>query len=115
MSEAGPVEQVRRILREHGMPERLLPDNVVDGEHDPATRAFRVVLDRSVDRTIEGIPVRYATTISGRLGDGTIEGLTGVKAKKMIWLTVDGIRAVGDKLAFLVGPIQKHLPRSAFE
>lgn len=115
MSEQSPVEQVRAILRNYGMPDRLLPDNIVDGEHDPSTGAFRVELARSVDREVEGIPVRYATTISGRIENGRIEALNGVKAKKLIWLRVDGIRAIGDKLAFLVGPITKHLPRKAFE
>lgn len=110
-----PGDEVRRVLRAHGMPERLLPDEVRDAEFNEATGHFRVQLARPIDRDVEGIPVRYAHEITGVLQPDRIDALTGVRAKKLVWVTVGAIRAEADDLVFIVGPVHKRLPRRAFE
>lgn len=115
MSEEAPSTAIRRYLREHGLPERLLPgEDVRDATHDPATGRFRVTLRAPVDRDVGGIPVRYAAEIQGTLAQGSITDLSGVKAKKFVWIAVTAMRATPDRMVFTVGPIEKRLPRSLF-
>lgn len=109
-----PLHRVRRVTEEHGLPGGLMPDSVRDADIDDATGRFRVTLTAEHERQVDGIPVWYATTVTGVLTKGRIEALKGVKARVALWVPVTAIEAEGDGLWFSVGPVRKRVPRDAF-
>lgn len=108
------VTRVRERMIARGFPGTLLPDNMTAERFDPATGDFSVTLKAKVDYVIEGIPVHYATTVSGNIVEGRITKLKGVKAKQGFWVAIGAILVEGDDLMFKVGPIKKAVPRSAW-
>ena len=107
-----PVERTKQVLREHGLPEGLLPHSITEAEITDG--AFVVRLQRTVERRHGPYRVRFSERISGQLSLGRVTALTGVKAKQGLWLSVGAITADGDALVFSVGPARRRLPRSAF-
>ena len=112
MSESAD-ERTRRVLRENGLPEGLLPRDIVAADISDSG-AFSVQLARRVDRKHGPYPVRFHTRISGVLAPGRVSQLRGVQAKQLVWLTVNAITADADELIFTVGPAKRRLPRTAF-
>lgn len=112
MSET-PDARTRRVLREHHLPEGLLPAGItvadigVDG-------TFTVTLPKRVERTHGGYRVRFGPTLQGSLAEGRVTQLKGVEAKQVIWFPVQAITVDGDTLVFTVGPAKRRLPRAAF-
>lgn len=105
--------RTRDVLRQHSLPEGLLPRGITDAEISDDGR-FSVTLPKRVERRHGGYRVRYATQISGVLGDGRVRELSGVEAKQMMWFKVSGIAAVDEGLAFHVGPVTVALPLAEF-
>lgn len=106
-------ERTRGVLRENGLPEGLLPQNIIAA--DISNRgAFRVQLAVRIDRRHGPYPVRFHTRISGVLSPGRVTQLRGVQAKQLVWLTVNAITADAEDLIFTVGPAKRRLPRAAF-
>lgn len=112
MSET-PDQRTRRVLREHGLPEGLLPSGITEADIGD-DGSFAVRLPRQVVRTHGGYKVRFGPAISGVLGEGKVRKLEGVEAKQFLWFAVGGIDAEGDKLVFSVGPAKVPLPVSEF-
>ncbi len=115
MSDETPAQQVHDALEAYGLPGGLIPANVRDATIDEATGRFRVWLTAGLDRHVSGIAVRYAAELTGVLSHGAIRRLTGVRARRMVWIEIRAIEAEGSKLAFVVGPVRRRLLRSAFE
>ena len=113
-SPEAPLSSARAVLTQHGLPPRLLPDNVVAGSWDPATAVLTVTLAAKVRAAFGGIPVRYAKQIRAVVRAGHIPELEGVEARFALWLTVTAIHGEGETLAFSVGRIRKRLPLAAF-
>ena len=109
-----PLAHARAVLVEHGLPPRLLPDNVVASAWDPATGALEATLAAKVRAAFDGIPVRYATHVRATVRQGHIAELRGVEARFALWVNLTAIHHEGDRLAFAVGRIQKRLPLAAF-
>ena len=109
------VERVRERMRARGFPGTLLPENMASETFDEATGAFTVALTAKVDIEVEGIKVHYGRAISGVIVDGKITHLKGVKVKQGFWVAIGAIVVQGSDLVFKVGPIQKAVPRSAFD
>ncbi len=107
-----PADEVRALIARNGLPPGLLP---------PFTQAslegttFEVHLPAPVERDVEGTPVWYERVLRGTLSPGRVDGLRGVKAKKVLWVPVTAIRAEGEDLVFSVGPLTDRVPRAAFE
>ncbi len=112
---SSPSEQVQRILRDHDLPTRLLPDAVTEARFDPSSGYLEVRLEAPCEMKRAGIPVRYGETISGRVEPGALGELKGVKAKQGFWVSLSSARVDGDQIAFTAGPVRRRLPRSAFE
>lgn len=108
------VTRVRERMKARGFPGTLLPDNMKSETFDPATGDFSVTLTHKVDLDVDGIPVHFASTISGNIVDGKITNLRGVKAKQTFWVSIGAILVEGADLVFKVGPLKKAVPRSAF-
>ena len=87
---------------------------MVSSRYDVATGTFEVTLGQRVVRQVDRYRVRYGTVIRGRIVADAITELSGVQAKKGLWFPVSRILARGEKLAFQVGPVVKHLPVDAF-
>lgn len=108
-----PDQRTRRILREQGFPEGLIPNGVTAADiHDDGR--FSVTLPRRVERKHGGYRVRFGPRIQGQLSEGKVTRLKGVEAKQMLWFPVQAITVDGDVLVFSVGPTKHRLPRSEF-
>jgi len=107
-------ESVREQMRAYGFPGTLMPACMVDGDIDEQTGRYRVKLAREVIIEIEGFPVRYATTITGVIRDGSLTEMSGVKIKKGLWLRLSSIHVQGEHLKFKVGAFSKNISRSAW-
>ncbi|MCO4745927.1 MAG: DUF538 domain-containing protein [Proteobacteria bacterium] len=105
--------RTREVLRDHQLPEGLLPAGIVEAEIGDDGR-FSVTLPKRIERKHGGYRVRYATQISGQLAQGRVQNLKGVEAKQMMWFKVGGIAAKSEGLAFEVGPVTVALPLSEF-
>lgn len=108
-----PDARTRRVLREHGLPEGLLPPGITQADIAPSG-AFTVTLPRRVERSHGGYRVRFGTVIGGRLQAGRVEGLRGVEAKQLLWFPVGAIQAEGSALIFTVGPTRHRLAVTDF-
>jgi hypothetical protein len=108
------LAEVRTIMADHGIPEKVLPENITDYRFDAKSGRFQVKLSSKVKTEIAGISVQYEKKISGRLGKGTLREISGVKAKQVLWVPVTSMEVEGDKLAFAVGPIRRRFPLSEF-
>ena len=109
------LAQTRSLLAEHDLPPLLLPEEVTHCEFCPESRILRVRIGCRVSTRFEGIPVRYATEVVGRLRSGGIEGLLGVKARLPIWLPITALRRDGATISFAVGPVSKRLALASFQ
>jgi hypothetical protein len=112
MSE-GPDARTRRVLREHTLPEGLLPPGIIESDITD-DGAFSVRLAKRVVRTHGGYRVRFGPKISGALRQGQVRRLAGVDVKQMLWLPVGAIDVDGDALVFTVGPVKQRLRASEF-
>jgi len=110
MTPADPDE----VMRDHGFPPALLPRPVTASLYDAVVGAFEVHLPARVTRRVDSYRVRYDTVIRGQISEGRITELRGVSAKRGLWFGVTEITVRGEKLAFAVGPVVKHLPARAF-
>ncbi len=109
-----PLTQARRVLTDHDLPARLLPDNVIAATWDETTRVLTATLAQPVRDRFDGIPVRYAERVRAVVQTGHIPELTGVEARFALWLKVRAIRRDGEQLEFAVGRLSKRLPLAAF-
>lgn len=103
-----PDARTRRVLREHGLPEGLLPGGITKADI-AVSGAFTVVLPRRVERSHGGYRVRFGPVIRGTLQPGRVVGLRGVEAKQLLWFPVGAIDADGATLLFAVGPTRHRL------
>ena len=101
------------MLREHGLPEGLLPDGMTVADVSP-DGAFEVSYPRASERTIGGYRVRFGRRITGRLVAGRVEELQGVDAWKLVWIRVRTIVAGPRGIAFTVGPVVVSLSAGEF-
>jgi len=108
-----PDQRTRRVIREHTLPEGLLPKGITAADiHDDGR--FSVTLPRRVERKHGGYRVRFGPRISGQLAAGKVTKLKGVEARQMLWFPVQAITLDGDVLVFSVGPTRHRLARSEF-
>jgi len=112
MSET-PDQRTRRVIREHGLPEGLLPGGITAADIGD-DGSFSVTLPKRVERKHGGYRVRFGPKVEGRLAAGKVTGLQGVEAKQMLWFPVQSIAADGDVLVFSVGPTRHRLARAEF-
>lgn len=108
---------VYEILPKYGLPQGLLPDNVVsytlqdDG-------VFTVELSSECYIQFDYL-VYYDTTITGKLSIGSITNLKGIQVQRFFfWFDVDEIRVdlpPSDSIYFQVGFINKKLDVGQFE
>ncbi|EFJ11066.1 hypothetical protein SELMODRAFT_447102 [Selaginella moellendorffii] len=112
-----PSAEVSRFLEEHGLPGGLLPNLVTSYSLRDNNSTFVVHLQHECYHRFENL-VWYGTTISGKLGYGKIENLSGIQAKELfLWLGVTGIRvdeSNRDYIYFEVGIVSKRLRASLF-
>jgi len=107
-------QRTRRVLREHGLPDGLLPEGIIEGDVADDGR-FWVQLPKTVERNHGGYRVRFQPRISGTISHGTVRDLEGVHAKQMLWLAVARITAVGSThLNFHVGQVTVKLATAEF-
>jgi hypothetical protein len=103
------------VMPAYGLPEALLPAEVVSARFDDATGAFEVLLAGDVVRQVDRYRVRYRSPLRGVLSAGAVHGLKGVSVKRGLWVPVGAIEKRGDRLVFKVGPVTKSLPATAFD
>jgi len=108
-----PDERTQRVLREHGLPEGLLPAGLTRARIE-ADGTFEVELPARVERMRGAYRIRYERHVSGVLAAGRVRRLRGVKVHQLVWFDVDRIEAEGDDLVFTVGPVRRALPASLF-
>lgn len=108
-----PDARTRAVLREHDLPEGLLPSGLSSADIDDSG-SFTVTLPKRVERTHGGYRVRFGKTIHGTVSAGRVTALKGVEAKQLLWFPVSAITADGDGLIFSVGPATRRLLRSDF-
>ncbi len=106
--------RVRERMERLGFPGSLLPENMVSERYDESSGFFEVRLDAKVSFKVEGIGVKYDTTITGTIVQEKITQLKGVKAKQTFWFPISAILVEAPDLVFKVGPVRKAIPRSAF-
>jgi len=74
-----PLEEVRRLFRENDLPEKLVPANIVDFRHNPASGALTITLKAGFSRKFdEENTVTFDRVISGVLQKGSFSGISGI-------------------------------------
>lgn len=74
-----PVEALKRLFRENDLPEKLVPTNVADFQHDPGSGALTIQLKSGFSRKFdEENTVTFEKTISGVLSKGSFAGISGI-------------------------------------
>lgn len=74
-----PVAEVRRLFRENDLPETLVPTNLVDFRHDPASGALTLTLQSMFSRKFDPEnTVRFDRVIAGVLQKGSFSGISGI-------------------------------------
>lgn len=112
------MDDVRTRVRERmiamGFPGSLLPDCMTGDHYDERSGRFTVKLAREVTLELDGIPVWYGQEVSGVIKKGSITSLSGVKAKKGLWLALGSIEVERDDLVFKVAGFSKRVPLKAW-
>lgn len=108
---------VYEILPKYGLPSGLLPDSVTNYTLSNEGH-FTVVLKKNCYVQFEYL-VYYDTTISGKLGYGSITDLKGIQVQRfLLWFDVDEIRVdlpPNGSIYFHVGVINKKLDLDQFQ
>lgn len=112
-----PVASVYEVLKLHGLPTGLLPKGVNNFSLDDSGK-FEVHLDHACNALFEN-ELHYDMNISGILGYGEIDALSGISAKDLfLWLPVVAIRVdipSSGLIYFNVSVVSKQFALSSFE
>jgi len=105
-----PVEELRRLFRENNLPEKLVPTNVVDFHHDPASGALSITLKSGFSKKFdEENTVTFDRTISGVLKPGSFGGLSGITKGSATITAMSRSRAGKIAISGKLGPFSKTL------
>ncbi|TVU47429.1 hypothetical protein EJB05_07032, partial [Eragrostis curvula] len=103
------------LLKEHGLPQGLLPREATNYELDPETRRLTVHIPSSCEVGYrDGSELRFDTTVTATLGDGRMTEVEGVKTKVLVWVRVTAVKADAAKVHFTAG-IKRSRTREAYE
>uniref|UniRef100_A0A0D9VXP9 Uncharacterized protein n=1 Tax=Leersia perrieri TaxID=77586 RepID=A0A0D9VXP9_9ORYZ len=105
------------LLPEYGLPRGLIPETISSYTFDNATGDFEIQLASTCYIWFGSHLAYFEDTIAGRISYGTINGLTGIQAKKFfLWVSITTIIAHPDEgtVEFQAGFISEALPESDF-
>ena len=103
------------VLEEYDFPVGLLPEGVVGYKLDNSTGKFSVYLNGSCSFTIDNYELKYKSTITGKIAEDKLSGLSGIKVKVLFfWLSIATVTRDGDELEFSVGIASADFPVSNF-
>ena len=97
---------VYEVLRLHGFPPGLIPNNVEGYSLDSVTGDFSLDLGDScrVNLPPDNYLAAFSRRLTGKLRNGQIKELDGIRVRAFFrWWTISGIRSTGDDLVFEVG------------
>ncbi|XP_051142262.1 uncharacterized protein LOC127259162 [Andrographis paniculata] len=116
-SDSDTDSDVYEVLKSHGLPTGLLPKGVTNFSLS-SSGEFEVHLDRACNALFEN-ELHYDMNISGVLGFGKIDALSGISAKDLfLWLPVIAIRVdipSSGVIYFNVSVVSKQFSLSSFE
>ncbi|KAL4195458.1 hypothetical protein AMTRI_Chr05g64720 [Amborella trichopoda] len=104
-------------LKNNGFPSGLLPANVLDYSLNQTSGDFSVKLGNPCQITLppDNYLANYANTITGRLREGHIAELNGIRVRAFFrWWSITGIKSSGDDLVFEVGMVTAKYPSKNF-
>ncbi|VAH69027.1 unnamed protein product [Triticum turgidum subsp. durum] len=102
------------MLGRYGFPPGILPEGVQGYELRP-DGSFEVHLSNDCKVRIAGHNIQYSSRIAGKIQNGLITGLEGVKVKIFIpFIRVRGIRRNGNDLRIHAGKITKSFSANDF-
>lgn len=74
-----PVSDLKKLFRDHSLPDKLVPTNVVDFRFEPSTGALVIHLKSAFSKSFDAEnTVSFDQVITGVLKDGSFEGITGI-------------------------------------
>lgn len=105
-----PVSDLKKLFRDMNLPDKLVPENVVDFTYDASTGALVVQLKNGFSKQFDAEnTVTFDKTISGTLKPGQFTGITGLKRGSASIVSITrskpGMIAITGKL----GPFSKTL------
>ncbi|XP_054802094.1 uncharacterized protein At5g01610-like [Prosopis cineraria] len=93
-----------QVLQRYNFPVGLLPRGVTGYELDRSTGRFKAFLNGSCSFKIESYDLKYQSTITGVITQGSLSSLQGVKVKILIlWVNIISVTRIDDELQFSVG------------
>lgn len=102
------------MLGRYGFPPGILPEGVQGYELQP-DGSFEVHLSNDCKIRIAGVNIHYSSRVAGKIRNGLINGLEGVKVKIFIpFIRVRDVRRNGNELRLHAGKITKSFSANDF-
>ncbi|KAL3649319.1 hypothetical protein CASFOL_005722 [Castilleja foliolosa] len=112
-------DDVHDLLPAYNLPKGLLPADIKSYTISNSDNSFTIELSSNPCYVkFDGQLVYYDKIIKGKLGNGTVTGVSGIQAKKLfIWVYVTGIDVdqENDMIEFHVGALSQTLPAKDFQ
>ncbi|XP_078439323.1 DUF538 family protein (Protein of unknown function, DUF538) [Wolffia australiana] len=105
------------LLRIHGFPPGLVPNNVQGYSLDAVTGEFVLNLGDNcrVNLPPDNYLASFSKKLTGKLQNGQIADLDGIRVRAFFrWWSITGIRSSGDDLVFEVGVASAKYPSKNF-
>ena len=77
-----PREEAASAFESYGVPPQLVPESTTAFELDAKTGRFTLSLKEKLTVQLEGAKLVFDSTVSGTLGEGRIDNISGIKGKK---------------------------------
>ena len=104
------------VLEGYGFPAGILPKGALGYELDNSTGRFSAHLNGSCSFGIEGYELNYKSTITGKIADHKLSGLSGIQVKVLFfWMSIATVERAGDELQFSVGVASADFAAGNFE
>ncbi|KAK4273228.1 hypothetical protein QN277_021670 [Acacia crassicarpa] len=93
-----------QVLQQYDFPVGLLPKGVSGYELDRSTGRFKAFLNGTCSFKITSYNLKYESTITGVISQGSLSDLRGVKVKILfLWINIVSVTRVDGELQFSVG------------
>uniref|UniRef100_A0A0D9XQP6 DUF642 domain-containing protein n=1 Tax=Leersia perrieri TaxID=77586 RepID=A0A0D9XQP6_9ORYZ len=105
-----PTPTAYEMLQKYGFPVGILPEGVQGYKLSDDGSSFEAYLAGDCKfRAAKKYVLHYSSRIAGRIADGSIKSLEGVRVKELFWLRISELDVDGDHLKIHVGPFTKSI------